>query len=520
MDAAGKLTAISRSFGPRAARAKGRLLDELAATPRISARDARLLGETADFVRAYPDDPRTLRAARGLIRRLPPTDRVYAYSYAVLVRLVRLFPGRLEIAWDDVEDESTLLDVLDLLVLPGEAAGLHDVRTSTRDWFAAVRTRRETTDLEVLIGLLERSALPPDVRVFLFEICDLQIRYRGPGRAAVEMPGGRTRFQKEVIDRERFPLAPIIRRPPPPATRGGRPVIDIALQALCARSLEIYPLIYANPSDVRVADCGRGLRVALIGVLPEWRSPLETLYFFLVVKNGAPVAYGPAGVFLGCCEMGINLFPEFRGGEIRHIYAQFMRVIHHRLGADYFFLTRYGMGEDNPDAIRSGAFWFYRKLGFQPTSPAVEMLACDEEARMAAEPGYRSDRRMLRRLSHTEAYFDLSGGKRRPFDFGALALAESRFVAARFSGDRRLAERRCAARLSRLLGIDRGGRELRGLATTLCMIPDLPDWSRRDKERLAAILRAKGAPSEARAARLLKAHPRLESALRGLAGGL
>ena len=96
--------------------------------------------------------------------------------------------------------------------------------------------------------------------------------------------------------------------------------------------------------------------------------------------------------------MGINLFPEFRGGEIRHLYAQFMRVLHHHLGVEYFFLTSYGMGEGNEDAIRSGAFWFYRKLGFRAANPEVEALARTEEARMHAAPGYRSDRRMLRRL--------------------------------------------------------------------------------------------------------------------------
>ena len=227
----------------------------------------------------------------------------------------------------------------------------------------------------------------------------------------------------------------------------GQGVIDLALQTLCARSLEIYPLIYANPADVVLADCGRGMQVALVGVVPEWRSALESLHFFLILKNGVPVAYGPAAAFLGCCEMGINLFPEFRGGEIRYIYAQFMRVLHHRLGVDYFFLTRYGMGEGNPEAIRTGAFWFYRKLGFQPTNPDVEALARAEESRMRARPGYRSDRRTLHRLSHTEAYLDLSAGKCRPFDFGRFGLALGRHIAEKFDGDRALARKRCAARV-------------------------------------------------------------------------
>ena len=67
-----------------------------------------------------------------------------------------------------------------------------------------------------------------------------------------------------------------------------------------------------RPADVCLVDCGRGLQVLLAGVLPPRRAPLEALFFFLILKNGVPIAYGPASSFLGCCEMGINLFPEFR----------------------------------------------------------------------------------------------------------------------------------------------------------------------------------------------------------------
>jgi len=468
-------------------------------------------------MRAYPDDGQVLRRVRALLPRLPHTDNVYAYSYWVLRRLVRLFPGRLEIEWDEVEDDRALLDALDLLVLPGESQALEDTSLSLRDWFLQAKSNPDTTDLEFLIDLLEGTSFSPAARVFLFENADLPIRYRGPGRARIELRPGRIHYQRQGIEPDRLPLASHIRRPLRRVSRGGQHAIDLALQALCARNLEIYPLVYANPSDVVVADCGRGLGVVLIGVLPEWRSPLESLYVFLPLKNGVPLAYGPASVCLGCCETGVNLFPEFRGAETRSIYAQVMRVLHHRLGADYFLLTRYAMGEENEDALKAGSFWFYRKLGFAPTNPEVEALARGEEARMAAEPGYRSNRRTLRRLSNTEAYLDLSGGRRRPLDLGRLGLAESRFIAERFGGDRRLAERRCAARIARLLGVERKGRALHTLAPLLSMIEDLSQWSRRDKSSLIRMLRAKDAPTETRAARYFAAHPRFGDAVRRLA---
>ena len=117
-------------------------------------------------------------------------------------------------------------------------------------------------------------------------------------------------------------------------------------------------------------------------------------------------------------------------------------------------LEKQKIDEVDEDALRTGAFWFYRKLGFKPTNPEIEALARGEERRMAAQPGYRSDRRMLRRLSRTEAFLDLSGGKRRPLDF----LANVR-LQPKTSSD--------SASIERIL--PREARLLKNLGSLLCL---------------------------------------------------
>ena len=490
---------ISRTFGGRAVCAKLRLLNQIDAGRRLRKRDLIHLGETLEFLSAYPDNPAVLRSVKGLIPRLSPTDVVYEYSYGVVRRLLEIAPDALEIHWDGLDD-------------PAEGDGLADERAGLEEWFQRSRPAG-ATDLAFLVGLLERSGLPDTVRVHLFESCIIPIRYRGPRRAELRLPRRRIAYQRNTIERDRFPIEPFIRRTMAPVTRSGRALVDLALQALCVRELEIYPLIYANNADAAIVDGGRGVQIALIGVDPIWRGPLESLFCFMVFKNGVPVAYGPVGVFGGSCEMGINLFPEFRGGEIRYLYAQLMRVLHHRLGVDYFFLTRYGMGQKNPAAIRSGAFWFYRKLGFRPTNPEVEALARAEEARMATDPTYRSDRETLRRLSRTEAYLDLSGGRRRPLDVRGVSAAASQLIAGASDADRHRIVTRQAALIGRLLGVDPKARAVRALAPVLGLIPDLPEWRVRDRERLARFLRAKDAPSEARVARIASRHPKFLEAL-------
>ncbi len=533
------LHAISRSFGHEALVRKEKLLRKIASQRQFRAKELACLHDTLNFMRAYPDNARILRQTTELVPRLrenakaatlrntgfPGSSNSHPYSYAVLQRMVRLFPGCLEIDWNEVEETRSLEETLSLLVTLGENQGLEDTRLTLQEWLEGCKANDEQTGLELVLEMLDYSMFSPRAQTSLFEICELPVVYHlrlpGSGRCEVVFPPARLHYQKRDIRRERFDLTRRILAPigkiSTMSRAHGRKLIDISLAALCSRNLEIYPLTNANPRDVTVADCGRGLQVVLVGVLPEFRSVLESLFFFLILKNGVPIAYGPAGVFLGCCEMGINLFPEFRGGEIRYLYAEFMRVLHHVLGVHYFFLTPYGMGEDNEDAIRSGAFWFYRKLGFKTTNPEVEALAQVEEAKMKAESSYRSNTRTLRRLAQTEAVLDFSHGSCKPTDFGKLGLLQSRYITQRFRGDRRRAEAHSAAAVAKLLGISHEGRALRSLAPMLYMIPTLRAWSAEDKAHLAEIIRAKDSRSEIRATRLFSRHSTFRAAIAALA---
>ena len=220
------------------------------------------------------------------------------------------------------------------------------------------------SDVEFDFAEILRSPLDPEQQKHVFENCNVPVVFSlsrpGTGRCEIAVEPRRPDFRRRPIERETFALQPRIVKPPERRRRltpaNGRKMLDLSLAALCNRNLEIYPLMYGNPADVTLVDCGRGLQVLLAATLPRFRETPETLLFFLILKNGVPIAYGPASVFLGCCEMGINLIPEFRGGEIRVIYAGLMQALQHLLGVRHFHLTRYAMGEDNEDALASGAF--------------------------------------------------------------------------------------------------------------------------------------------------------------------
>lgn len=543
------LADVARTFDAAAAAEKVRLLGEVAASPRVSVGELALLRDVLGFLLAYPDDARVRRAAEATSAQLEPlTERLLraghgedleesglpgttsrrVLSYDLARVLSAELGAELEVDWELLEDQGKLHDVLGTLVLVIEAPALDDIEIGTRAWIEA-RVEPGQTGLQALIEVFESRAMAPELRAALFESCEVPLRLDDPravrGRNELRFPVERMHYQRAAIPRERWKLAPRIRRELRNLRRltptEARARLRLARLAMGSRDLEIYPLTHADERDVQLIACGRGVEVLLAGVQPDQRCAFESLYYYLVTKNGVPIAYGPASPFLGSCEMGINFFEEFRGAETRFVYTQVMRVLYHLLGVRNFYVTPYGMGKGNAAALASGAFWFYRKLGFATSSAEVEQLARAEEQRMGEDPRYRSDPRTLRRLSATAAYLDLSRGECPRFDSSALAGAVTRDLGRARGISRADYARRCARRLARLLDVtdlsswsEDERSSLTRMAPALSLISDLTAWPAGDRRALVGIVRAKAGRSEARAATRMLAHPRLAAALR------
>jgi hypothetical protein len=81
--------------------------------------------------------------------------------------------------------------------------------------------------------------------------------------------------------------------------------------------------------------------------------------------------------------------------------------MHHFAGVTAFSLDPYQIGFENEEGIESGAFWFYRKLGFRPTDPLVLKIAMKEEEKIRTRKGYRTSAATLRKLAHSPMIFEL-----------------------------------------------------------------------------------------------------------------
>jgi hypothetical protein len=182
----------------------------------------------------------------------------------------------------------------------------------------------------------------------------------------------------------------------------------------------------------------------------------------------------------------------------------------------------YQIGFNNDEAIESGAFWFYRKLGFRPTRPELARLMEEEERKIAADSKYRTPARVLRRLSTGNIVYEAPGSSRGDWDRFAirnLGLAVQRRMAKEFEGDAGRIRTASASEVARALEIrlewlnDAERRAFDDLALVLALIRDLVQWSQLEKRKVVQIIRAKMGPDESRYARLLQSHGKLRAAI-------
>ena len=139
----------------------------------------------------------------------------------------------------------------------------------------------------------------------------------------------------------------------------------MARAALATRYREIYCFNYGDPSTIVSAEAGRGLEILLVGIVPERRLPLRAGFAPLILRNGVPIGYGDAFALCERMEVSLNIFYAFRSGESAFALARLLKLYQQLFGSTSFSIDPYQIGMENDEAIESGAFWFYRKLGFR-----------------------------------------------------------------------------------------------------------------------------------------------------------
>jgi hypothetical protein len=412
MSALDRLATLKGQFGAAAASQAAGLLERL--------RDARIrkpeelirFHETVLYLRAYPQNSRVAELADEILfhfeRRLAGVDHdpfedpeisgiagtglSTNFSYEVARSLVARHPQAIHIDWENYEHADRLGPQLARFIpLAGEDATV-EPHVDWRRWFES-----SGCDLPWLIERIEPA---------IYDLLEIPLRWELGCSAASR---SRTRIPRREIYYHDGPFltrrdvsleaefaAPAIHVE---KVKHAQAMVDLILDTSAVRYRELWGFTHPDVEHVYHADFGRGVEIFVFGVPQEWRLPLRAYHGGMFFKNGVPMGYVEGLSLFERMEVGFNLYYTFREGESAWLYARLLKLFREQLGVTCYSVDPYQLGYENEEAIDSGAFWFYRKLGFRTTSAELASLIEREEKKIAANREYRTPTATLRKLA-------------------------------------------------------------------------------------------------------------------------
>jgi hypothetical protein len=422
-----RLEACKGKFGSQAAREVLAVLKHAERTRFLDPQELIQFHETVLFLRAYPQSAQVLRRADRIllsfgarVRGLPREDFEYSdvsgiagtglttnFSYPFAKSLAARHGNSVNIDWEQYQHADRLGPILARLV-----------PDSFEDWAVAPHPdwRRWYDNSGGTLPWLIRGVTPE-----VYDLLELPIRWQlgdsAASRSRARLPR-KTIFyhdspfltRKDVSIQAEFtsPKIPVERLPRDEARR----IVDIIVDASAVRYRELYGFLYPDSANVFQADLGRGMDFYFFGVARKWQLPKRDYSCGMYFKNGVPIGYvevlwprGPKGARM---EVGFNLYYTFRQGETAWLYARLLKLYRERYHVTSFLVDPYQLGHENEEAIESGSFWFYYKLGFRPGSPEAARLAERELQKITARPEYRTRPATLRKLAASPVIYNCS----------------------------------------------------------------------------------------------------------------
>lgn len=408
------LAKIRGQFGPESAREAERLL-ELAKGAEIDDPERLIeLHEVLLYLRAYPQSEQVLQLADELLfdfaRRVNGKDReafeypevsgiagtglTTNFAYPFARSLAERHTHRVNIDWNQYQHAGRLAGIIAKKVPAAREDWAIAPHADWREWYEKSGGR-----LDWLI-----DGTPAEI----FDLLELLIRWEigdsHASRSRARLPKKKIFYHKEpLLSRKSVSLEREFAAPAIPVrtltAKEVAKILPVIIDASAVRYRELYGFLYPDTKRVYHADLGRGVDFYFFGVTKKFKLPSREYCAGMYFKNGVPIGYVEVMWREKKMEVGFNLYYTFRQGETAWLYAKLLKIFRQRFRVNTFFIDPYQIGHENEEAIESGAFWFYHKLGFRSESNEIEALAAKEEKKIAADPSYRTPARILRKLA-------------------------------------------------------------------------------------------------------------------------
>ncbi|HJX91487.1 MAG TPA: hypothetical protein VJ372_13385 [Pyrinomonadaceae bacterium] len=544
-----QLDSLKTQFGVNQSRKISSLLTQL---HRLKIQDPYSLirlHEVLLFLRAHPHNAALVRQTETLLRAFPirlvklqeqgvdlsalehpdvsgiaglsVTD---TFTYPIVRWLQQRNPRQIDFYWDWFESENRLAEVWPRFMPLLEEDTSVEANIPYRDWLRDARGRQ--SEVEWLLTRLKALGLSDDETEQLYNGMQLYVCWRysyRDSRTGMRVPVRKIFFHDgPMIQRRDLDFKQEIDKPSPHLERlsssEGHRAIDIARDASTVRYRELYGFTNGDPKRVHRTLLGRGIELVVISLPPGKRLPLRAYHSAMIYKNGVPIGYFEGLSFFERMESGFNLYYTFREGETAWLYAKILSVMRRLTGASSFSLDPYQIGFENEEGIQSGAFWFYRKLGFRSTRRSIQKLSESEEEKISRRKSYRTTAATLRRLAAAPMILEMDERRKGDWDrfqVRNIGLAVQRLMAEKFDGDMNRMRKRTLEFLADNLGVDsrRQGNAFVDFADVFALVPEFRRWSEEEKKLLKEIIHAKESDDEARYLRLMQKHERFREAM-------
>lgn len=481
----------------------------------------------ADRLAALPDGDPLLAALDNT--GIAGTAVASTFSLAATRWLCQRFPDEVELLYVDAAPHEARA-LLERALDPMERDALVDRPMTWLHWCRRHLGAYARQQLPRLIALVDRLAPADREREAAWSQLQVFVRWRQRASAPGLTQGRFGRQAPHVHDagllRPDGPLA-VWDGPSPRRVRladaDRRHLADLGRGVMLTLLRETDFFTHVDPAQIECIDLGRGLQVAFYACRGERKLTLESYVGHLLFKNRVPVAYGGSWVLGAQAAFGVNVLPPFRGGESTLLVCQLLRAYAWRFRLQVLRVEASQIGRENKDGIRSGAFWFYWRLGFRPLQGDRLALAEQDWARILADSGRRPAARhyrpeVLRRLGDSVLTWRTPpvgrASKAAPWRFvdpARLGECVSAHVLQHFDGDRDAAQRAAL----RMLG-GRATPALRRMAVLLAALSPQGGWSAADIAGFHAMAALKD-EDEPAFVRALQGHRGLVSALQALA---
>jgi hypothetical protein len=551
-----QLDKVKNQFGPAKTRLTLNLLKQVTRLKVDDAESLIRLHELLLFLCAYPHSRQTLSLANTILRtfqsrlaRLQKADLdlsslehpelsgivgmpvIDTFSYRIVQWLNDCHPRKIDFYWQWFEDENRLAESWPRFMPLLEEDAFVEANVPYHRWLTIARGRQSETAW--LLDRYKHLPLIDALKAQLYGARGLYVRwsfaYRD-SRSGLRCPVRKLFYHSgPLIQRREVSLIEELNKAGPRLQKlsnaKGREAIHLARTASTVRYRELYGFTNGDSKVVCEASLGRGVDLLVIALPPESRLPLRAYHAAMIYKNGVPIGYFEGLSLFERMESGFNLYYTFREGETAWLYAQVLRTMKHLTGVTAFTLDPYQIGFENEEGIASGAFWFYRKLGFRSMDQSIEDLTKGEEQQIATRKNYRTSSATLRRLAVAPMIFELVQKRKGDWDrfqIRSVGFAVQRITAKKFGGD---AAKMCASALdsmANVLGVDHQSfsdaerKIFADFGAVLLLIPEFKSWSDDDKESLKRIIEAKAGDEERRYLNLMQQHERLRAAMIGL----